>query len=281
MVALYRQFVPEVLADFSEQALEKIVNRTRADLDLIDGLAKFRADHGANERNQLLARVEGEWNHTFGELHSYVAFSVPSRFDFDTQLKSAQAAVSELKGAMEGTKKEADAILVEMRKAAAEEGVSQHARHFKEESTQHAGAAKRWLGATFVFTALLLCYAVAILIWRNEGFLKAGTPFEAAQVILGKTLIFATLSFFLVFSSRSYLANRHNVVVNRHRQNALSPYTALVKAAGEEGNRDIILTKAAECIFGAQPTGFGKSEGAESAHMSLITVGQGALKPTT
>jgi len=85
---------------------------------------------------------------------------------------------------------------------------------------------------------------------------------------------------FLVLSSRNYLANRHNAVINRHRQNALATYEALLKAAGQEANRDIVLTKAADCIFSAQPTGFGKSDGADGGSLSLVNVAPGGIKPT-
>ncbi|MFA7054049.1 MAG: carboxypeptidase-like regulatory domain-containing protein, partial [Kiritimatiellia bacterium] len=36
--------------------------------------------------------------------------------------------------------------------------------------------------------------------------------------------------------------------VNRHRQNALITYRAIVEAAGDQANRDVVLAKAAECI---------------------------------
>jgi hypothetical protein len=54
--------------------------------------------------------------------------------------------------------------------------------------------------------------------------------------------------------------HRHNAVVNKHRQNALLTYRALVEAGSEGGTRDIVLTHAASCIFAPQDTGFTKSD---------------------
>ena len=50
---------------------------------------------------------------------------------------------------------------------------------------------------------------------------------------------------------------------NRHRQNALLTYRALVAAAGEHETEDIVLAHAAVCIFAPQETGYSgsKSEG--------------------
>jgi hypothetical protein len=68
-------------------------------------------------------------------------------------------------------------------------------------------------------------------------------------------------------------------VVNRHRQNALATYVALVKAAGQEANRDVVLAKAADCIFSAQPTGFGKEHSTDTGSVSLVNLASGASKP--
>jgi hypothetical protein len=76
------------------------------------------------------------------------------------------------------------------------------------------------------------------------------------------------------------LSHLHNAVVNRQRQNSLMTFKALVEAAGQQENRDIILTKAADSIFAPQPTGFSKADGAEGAATSVISLGSGALRGT-
>jgi hypothetical protein len=69
----------------------------------------------------------------------------------------------------------------------------------------------------------------------------------------------------LLLFSRNYLAHKHNSIVNKHRQNALLTFKAIVDAAGTEERRDVILTYAAACIFSPQETGYTKpSTGGQS-----------------
>jgi type II secretory pathway pseudopilin PulG len=88
--------------------------------------------------------------------------------------------------------------------------------------------------------------------------------FDNVQLMVSKVLIFGVLSFVLFLAARSYLAQKHNAIVSRHRQEALQTYQALVDAAGDEANRDIILTHAAACIFGPQPTGYSQDSSANT-----------------
>lgn len=62
------------------------------------------------------------------------------------------------------------------------------------------------------------------------------------------------------------------------RMSLLAQTRNVLASTGEESSRDIILTKAAECIFGAQPSGLSKAEGSDAGSLSLINVGQSAVK---
>ena len=62
----------------------------------------------------------------------------------------------------------------------------------------------------------------------------------------------------LVWCSKNYAAVRHNYIINKQRQNALSTFETFVKAAGDEDiqTKNAVLLQATQCIFSAQPTGF-------------------------
>ena len=81
------------------------------------------------------------------------------------------------------------------------------------------------------------------------------------QLIVGKVLLFAVLSSGAFLSARNFLSHTHNAIVNKHRQNALVTFKALVDASEDEANRDVILTHASACIFSPQNTGYTKSDG--------------------
>jgi hypothetical protein len=60
----------------------------------------------------------------------------------------------------------------------------------------------------------------------------------------------------LYLCAKNFISHKHNAIINRHRQNALLTYTALVEAAGDTPNREVILVQAAACIFSPQGTGY-------------------------
>ena len=62
----------------------------------------------------------------------------------------------------------------------------------------------------------------------------------------------------LFLSAKNFLTHKHNAIVNKHRQNALVTFQALVDAAKDESCKDIILTHASSCIFSPQETGYSK-----------------------
>jgi hypothetical protein len=65
----------------------------------------------------------------------------------------------------------------------------------------------------------------------------------------------------LLLSARNFLSHKHNEIVNRHRQNALLTFKALVDAAGQKEAQDVVLSYAAACIFAPQETGYTKTTG--------------------
>ena len=76
----------------------------------------------------------------------------------------------------------------------------------------------------------------------------------------------------LYLSVRSYLSHKHNAIVNRHCQNSLLTYRALVDAAGSSENREVILIHAAKCICGPQPTGYSQDSGEATRASSVVEV---------
>jgi hypothetical protein len=129
-------------------------------------------------------------------------------------------------------------------------------------------------------TIALGAYAILTLVIHKIPWLSPTTTVEAAQLAVSKGLIFVAIGYLVLFFSRNYLASRHNAVVNRHRQNSLVTYRALVEAAGDQTNREVVLTRAAESIFGAQATGFAKTDPGDNRGLSLVSVAHQMARPT-
>jgi hypothetical protein len=110
---------------------------------------------------------------------------------------------------------------------------------------------------------ILGVYAVLTVGLHKIPWIKPDDLYSAVQLAISKVLIFAVLSYVLYLSTKNYLAQKHNAVINKHRQNALMTYEALVDAAKETSNREIILTHASACIFAPQPTGYTGGQSSE------------------
>jgi hypothetical protein len=161
--------------------------------------------------------------------------------------------------------KEATDVAAKLRNLAADVSQSKQAEHFLAEAQVHTEAAQWWLRRAVAIGLVLVLLILDGAFWH--GLIKSidGLSGPAvAQNLVGRALLFAAATTFLLVALRQFGANRHNVVVNRHRANALNTYSALVAAGNDAHVRDIILTQAATCIFAPQPTGFTKASGGES-----------------
>lgn len=164
---------------------------------------------------------------------------------------------------------DANRVFEEAKKALAEQGVSQQAYYFQQESKEHEAAALKWQSRT-VWTAIGLgAYAVVSAFAHKFEWLKPEDTYQAFQLGMSKLLIFAVLAYMLLLSARNFLSHKHNAIVNKHRQNALLTFHALVEAAGTEERRDVILTYAAACIFSPQDTGYTKASGGGQGDVSI------------
>lgn len=165
---------------------------------------------------------------------------------------------------------DAQTIVNGMRDASGQVGLSRESTHFKAAAEKYEHGACWWLALTWILAAIFLAAAVSALVTFRWEPIAPKNPYESVQFVAGKLLIFAVLSYMVLLCARSYFANRHNAVVNRHRQDALLTYQALVEAAKDTGNRDVVLQQAAACIFGPQATGFTKDAVSEAPSAKSI-----------
>jgi hypothetical protein len=287
LIDLYRQLPVDVLEQLPNSSLRTIQTQADNDFNLLDAIMKFEPGMPKTERDNRIVHVTQAYDPTFQQLHPFISYAVRKSTDFSKLEREARSLIQnvtdrahELQQDLEKRRKEADAVLHAVRKVAEEQGVSQQAIYFKSEADNHEKESGIWLNRTVFLTVGLTAYAAATLFLHKIPILVPTTIYETVQLAASKVLIFVTISYFLILSAKNYVAHRHNSVVNRHRQNALATYTALVKAAGEEATRDVVLAKAADCIFSAQATGFAKTESSESGSLSLVNVAPGGVRPT-
>ena len=279
IVELYRRVPLRILADLSDQQLTIVRDNANGDYNRFAQIVEFDPSQGnaADVRRGLIQQVQDAYQHIFNVLHPVISYSAASTTDFDRLDRDARAAVQKVvddsaqaKGQIDNASSQAKGLLDEMRKMAAEQGVSQQAIHFKEAADGFSERASDWLKYTLWAGAGLAVYAIAMLFSIHWWVFKPDDAFQAAQLVVGKVLVFGVFSSLVYLCARNYLASKHNEIVNRHRQHALATYRALVDAATEGQSQDAVLIHAAACIFSPQPTAFVSDSASSSTASSVI-----------
>lgn len=271
LISLYKMLSLESLNNFPEQALNSIKSKADSDFKLFDQIMKYTHAEGVPVRDTLIERLQSLYHQTFNVVHPFISFSMSCTYDFQKVESDARALIQGVTDRADALEKElkkkeetVNGILEDIRKTAAEQGVSQQSVYFKESAEFHSGQSDRWFNITIIMTAIMSAYAVASLFIHKIPWLKPESMYESIQLGVSKALIFAVLSYVLYLAGRNFLSHKHNEIVNKHRQNALMTYKALIDAAKEGDVRDTVLNHAASCIFNPQPTGFSKNQGAGS-----------------
>jgi len=271
LIALYKQISPIVLVDLPLKQLNNLKTQCDADYNRFVQILEFspRQDNAYNLRTSVIREVDDAYQGTFNALQPIISYSTSRSADFKrleiesrATLQAIEDKAKELTQLLENDRMTAEQILSDIRKVAAEQGVSQQAIYFRNAAKDHEAEADNWRKTTIRLAWILGIYALLTLGLHKIPWIKPDDLYQTVQLAVSKVLIFAVLSYVLYLSTKNYLAQKHNAVINKHRQNALMTYEALVDAAKETANREIILTHASACIFAPQPTGY--SDGSPS-----------------
>lgn len=279
IVDLFKQLPISTLGLLPIQELLLVKSLTDGAYNLFTQILEFDTEKGdnSNRRSQTLDRLASNYQSQFTQFFPLISYSIARTVDFNRLEQQGLAAVQSIKDRTENLmaeisvqKEEAARILDEVRKTAAERGISQEAFYFKGEADTHALAAEKWREWTVNMAMAVGAYGVLALFIHKIPWLSPENNFDMIQLIAGKLIIFVVLFYMLSICARSFLANRHNEIVNRHRQNALLTYKSLVDAGGTPEARDIILNHAAASVYHLHDTGFTKPVDAGGSSSSSI-----------
>ncbi|MEH0373892.1 hypothetical protein [Vibrio mimicus] len=276
LIRLYNQLALSTLDDFPDSILSQIKQTADADFNRFQQAIDFDPTAVVNQnptqpRDQIIQQVTSAYDQTFQKLFPYISYGTSKSVDFQRMENEARAMIQNVKDEATGITKElaahqeqAENVLADVRKVAAEQGVSQQAIYFKDESETHEQAAEYWKVKTIQAAIALGFYAFCTLFIHKLSWFKPEDNLQALQLMTSKVLIFGVMAYLLFLAAKNFLSHKHNSIVNKHRQNALMTYKALTDAAVTEETKDIVLNHAASCIFSPQDTGYIKNENSSS-----------------
>ena len=255
------------LDQFPEGELNQIKSICDSIFLIFSQILDFDVEAGDNKQRQLAITdsLGAQYQSVFTRFYSFIAYSTARTVDFNKLDEQGRAAVQGIKDQtqkiledLEAEQKSVTRILDDVRKVAAEQGVSQQASYFKAEADKHAEQSVFWRKWTLLVAAGVGIFGVASMFLHKWAWIAPTDAYSSVQFTTSKLLLFFILIFVLILCSRNFLANRHNEIVNRHRQNSLLTYKALVDAGSSPESRDIILNHAAASIYRLHDTGYTK-----------------------
>lgn len=283
-IRLFRDLEESNLDNVPANVFRELVasaNEANAAFDQIKSFNPAGQANPAQVRDSLVQHVDSQYQTHFARLSPVIAYSVRKGTDFDlleNQARETLEQINRLKGELNQTGQslisEAKSALEQVKRAAAEVGVAQHAVHFKEEAGNHKRASSLWLIITAVFALGTIAYGG----WNVWYYMTKPVDYTLAQGIqlgVAKLIVFAVLYFGIIWSGRIYRAQTHNFVVNQHRQNALSTFETFVKAASDPQTKDAVLIQATQSIFAPQSTSFSSSETESSTSPKILEIIRG------
>ncbi len=221
------------------------------------------------ERSGRIQNFKQVYDPVFDEIGKFMALSQPGSLDQDRI--EAQRLVGELTDIRTKAQNDIERSIKSVNELAEKAGIATYAKIFREEANEHKKMAGWWLGITaalFVTTGVIGVWnyhnVVSVLAILASSAPVAMPPAVSpqstsliVQLTLAKLIIFSLLLSAILWAGRVYRANRHNYVVNKHRQNALSTFQVFVSAASaDDQTKNAVLLQATQCIFSPQNTGF-------------------------
>lgn len=281
LIDLYKRLSVTALQDFPDNVLTIIRDNANNHFKLFSQALEFDPEQQDPKgvRAAILSNISKAYQPAFQALHPYIAYSLHRSADFQRLDADARATLQSIEDkALKISKtliqheKDAQGVLDEIRRVAAEEGVTKQAAHFNAEYEHHKTEAEKWQKYSVWLSVGLGSFATLSLFIHKIPFLKPESTYDAVQLSISKFLIFFVISYMLFLSAKNFLNHKHNAIVNKHRQNALMTHAALVEASGSEGVRDAVLLQAASCIFSPQSTGYASSDSDISNQKSVVEI---------
>jgi hypothetical protein len=258
----------EFLKDFSENEdyFETIPVNQQNDLrtqisrinDVFTQIKNFSPSEIPNPqdvRNDLVNQIQDIYSLIFNNLNQLDVYKLTKsgvQADFSNIKDEAKRTLEEAKK----TKKNITAISESVKKTASRVPLYKYLGVFASDSDRHKKIANKWLIATF----LLSLAVISVLLWLGLDFSKKIDSFDLVTKIYAflilKLFFLAVMIYILQQSLRNYMAHMHLYVLNKHRENSLKVFDAMLKTVNDRTIADQVLSHLAQAIFESGETGF-------------------------
>lgn len=225
-----------------------------------------------NIRNDL-QNVYGQLFPTLSTLSYIITKNLDPLQEAQVNANDILSQVKDILKEIEKDKEAANSLLDSQKQLTAKTGIVAYASYFENEATQHEKDAAKWRWATIL---------IAIGALGLSGYFYFKPIFFSdnisqwiiiAQALSARVIALAVIFYMLIWAAKNFSANKHNVIVNRHRGNALKSFEAFVKATDEDSTtKNAVLLQATQCIFSAQNSGYSTKETESISPLKFIEI---------
>lgn len=268
VIELFRKVPVDILDELPEAQLKSVLTAVNASRKLFDDVLAFdlKQPNPDENRTALFSQIRAQYKTAFPNVYPWISYGVARTVDFNgldaearAVVKSVEDKSGQIQKLFDERQEKLDGLEEQLRATLAEQGVSQQARYFSEEANLHGKKAEEWGKYTLWWAgAVFVAAFLSFFTHRIPVIAPTNVP-EAIQFIASKVLLIGALTFMLVRSARNYSAHRHNEITNRHKQNSLLTFNALVEAGSTPETRNIILNHAASSIYASPESGYVRS----------------------
>jgi len=249
---------------------QSIINRIQPVGNSIDSIANFTIEQAdpVTQKTTLINQLKTNVNTLYKEAHIWIPFLAYQKGDVQKNIDELTRTISEAKESVENGKEEIkkkkdeiDKIISAAREAAASVGVAHFTADFLSEATELETSSGKWLYATIISASLTIIAAVVMLFLING---DDQNTFKIVQITTTKLVVLAVFLSATIWCGKIYKANKHLVIINKHRANSLKTFQAFMKAADNDQARDAVLLETTRAIFGITATGYLDSDAPSS-----------------
>ncbi len=271
ILGLFKDLSQCTLDNVPFEILQQLTSHAQQASNQFSQIQRFSVEQNPSNpkqvRDSLISQLRDQWSTYYTAITPHIAYSIRRGTDFDALEREARGAAALVKQLATDARTDRDKIIAEMqsaldkvRQAAGEAGVAQHAFHFKQEADSYSKQSYVWLGSTVLLGLVTVVYALYSLGYQLHEIALSAPTGRLVAAALSRLIAISILSTGIVFCARNYFAIRHNFVINRHRQNALSTFETFVKAARDDQTKDAVLVQATRSIFAPQTSGYLRGE---------------------
>lgn len=284
MLSLCREFGAAELDVVPYQSLKQIENYLNAAKATIAQAKALSIAQGnpVQARDNIVQTGRDVYDQYFPVVIPILNFMAGKKVDFAEYSAAARKEIDGLREFVQGQRSTQAGITAQMEEtlkavktAAAEVGVGQQSVAFKTQADLHKSQSRWWLVAALAFALAAAWYTLYSLHWTEFEIpptLQAYPAIALTRYALARLIVLSLLIYAVTFCARMFTANRHNEVVNRHRQNALQTFETFIKASKDEHAKDAVLLETTRSIFALQPSGYLKDEPSPPGSNTVIEI---------